>query len=142
MNNLLLIDNSIKGGIAQAKAEIRALEKGFIISKPIIEGTRYDMILDDGEKLSRVQVKYAGGKQTSSNGCVVVDFRKTSNNGKVKEGYSSKEVDVIIVYIPQVDKLCWFPTKLLEGKTTLTIRYEKAKNNQTKNVILVDDYIW
>ena len=31
---------------------------------------------------------------------------------------------------------------MLEGKKTLTIRYEKAKNNQVKNVIYAKDFIW
>ena len=142
MSRVLISDNPKKGGIAQAKAEIRALEKGYLISKPIIEGARYDMIVDDGEKLQKVQVKYTSVKQTKSQGSVTVDFRKTSNNGKLKEGYTKEEVDAIVVYIPQIDELCWFPIEILEGKTTLTIRYERPKNSQTKNIYLAEDYIW
>lgn len=142
MSNKLLSDNPIKGGIAQAKAEIRALEKGFLVSKPIVEGSRYDMIIDDGEKLHRVQIKYGGTLQKKATGSITVDFRKTSNNGKIKEGYTSKEVDAIIIYIPYIDEICWFPIELLDGKKSLTIRYEKSKNNQSKNVFLVEDYIW
>lgn len=138
----IISENFIKGEIAQAKVEIRALEKGYIVSRPMIEGTRYDMIIDNGEKLSKIQIKYAGGKHSVSKGSAVVDFRKTSNNGKQNNGYFKNEVDAIIVYLPQVDKICYFPIEMLEGKTSLTIRYENSKNNQSKNIILVEDYKW
>ena len=59
-----------------------------------------------------------------------------------KNGYFSNEVDAIIVYIPQVDKLCYFPIEMLEGKTSLTIRYEDSKNNQQKNIVFAKDYEW
>lgn len=138
----IVSDNALKGAIAQTKAEARALEKGFIVSKPIFEQTRYDMVIDDGVNISRIQIKYAGGKQSQSTGSAVVDFRKITNNGKHHNGYQSNEVDAIIVYLPQIDKLCYFPIEMVNSKTTLTIRYKETKSGQTKNIIYAKDYIW
>ena len=81
----VISDNFAKGGIAQAKTEIRAMEKGYIVSKPITEGTRYDIVIDNGVKLSRIQIKYAGNKQSFCKGSVLVDFRKRTNSGKQKK---------------------------------------------------------
>lgn len=137
-----LNDNAIKGAIAFSKAEIRALSKGYIVSKPSTDCCRYDMIIDDGVNLIKVQVKYAGGKASGSAGNTVANLRKEYKNGKKKDGYTKEEVDAIVVYIPQIDEVCYFPIEMVEGKTTLTIRYEKAKNNRVKNVINAKDFIW
>ena len=135
-------ENTIHGLIAQNKAELRAIEKGYMISKPITECTRYDMIIDNGDTLQKVQVKYAGSKQTVSSGSCVVDFRKKSINGKERKFYSKDEIDAVLVYLPEIDKICYFPIDFIENKSALTIRYEKPKNNQIKGVIFSDDYLW
>ena len=56
--------------------------------------------------------------------------------------YQGKEVDGLVVYIPKIDKLCFFPPKLFIGKRNLAIRIKKAKNNQKGGVILAEDYYW
>lgn len=135
-------ENTIHGLIAQNKAELRAIEKGYLISKPVTDCSRYDMIVDTNDGLKRVQVKYAGSKPVNSTGSCLVDFRKVSINGKERNGYSKEEVDAILVYIPNMDKICYFPIDLVENKTSLTICFERPKNNQTKGIVLVEDYIW
>lgn len=130
------------GLIAQNKAELRAIEKGYIISKPIHECVRYDMIVDDGDSLKRLQVKYAGSKQTSSTGSCVVDFRSMSINGKKRNGYTMSEIDGVLVYIPDIDNICYFPINFIKDKSTLTIRHIKSNNNQKRGIVYADDYIW
>lgn len=134
--------NTQHGLIAQNKAELRAIEKGYIVSKPIHECVRYDMIIDDCNSLKRLQVKYAGGKQTSSTGSCVVDFRSRSINGKERSGYAISEIDGVLVYIPFIDKICYFPVEFIRNKSTLTIRYIKPNNNQERGIIYATDYIW
>lgn len=138
----IISETAIKGGIAQAKVEQRALEKGFLVSKPIIEQSRYDLIIDNGDELKRLQIKYCGKEQNSSKGSVCVDLRKQALNGKVTKGYKKSEVDAIVVYIPQIDKVCYFPIDMVDRKSTITIRYKRSANNQQKRVIYADDYIW
>jgi hypothetical protein len=40
-----------KADIARLKVEMRALELNVICSRPVIEGIRYDLILDTGDKV-------------------------------------------------------------------------------------------
>lgn len=135
-------ENTIHGLIAQNKAELRAIEKGYLVSKPITECSRYDMIIDNHTNLEKVQVKYAGSKQIKSSGSCKVDFRKKSINGKERKFYSKNEIDAILVYLPEIDKICYFPISFIENKCALTIRYEQPKNNQTKGIVFADDYLW
>jgi Protein of unknown function (DUF3257). len=138
----MISDNFQKGELACLKVEQIALEKGYIVSKPTIEGTRYDRIIDCNNRLYRVQIKYAGTKQTNSEGCICIDLRKKTNSGKKISSYNRNEVDVVLAYIPEIDKVCWFEPDLFEGKQTLTIRYEPSKNGQVKNIIFAENYIW
>ena len=62
----MVAEQAKKGIIAQLKAELRANELGFIVSKPTTENCRYDMIIDDGKKLNRIQIKYCSYNQKNS----------------------------------------------------------------------------
>src|SRR5207302_10256401 len=53
----------------------RSVEKGWIASRPTRD-CRYDLVLDDGERLLRVQVKYAGRQPCDCRGMVPLDFTK------------------------------------------------------------------
>ena len=136
----MILTTNTKGQIAASKAELRALELGYIPSKPIFD-TRYDLILDNHEHLLRVQIKYADGKLTNSEGSVAVKLAY-ENRTKQIYTYQENEVDGLIVYIPKIDKLCFFPPKVFLGKYRIHIRYAKSKNNQKKGIINAEDYLW
>lgn len=138
----MLSEVTQKGIEAQLKAEQRANELGYVVSKPTTDCCRYDMIIDDGEKLQKVQVKYCSHSLKTSIGSVEVNLRKYSLNGKCRGYYTKQEIDALIVYVQPVDKLCFFPASVIDGKKSLTIRYEKPLNNQKVKTICLDDYLW
>ncbi|EKE12842.1 MAG: hypothetical protein ACD_13C00134G0003 [uncultured bacterium] len=129
-----------KGQLAVSKAELRAFELGYLPSRPLFDA-RYDLIIDDGLRLSRLQVKYANGKPSNTHGSVVVKLEYVDRR-KNTYTYKKNEVDALIVYIPKIDKLCFFPKAIFVGKKKLSIRIEKSKNNQEKGVIAAKDYYW
>lgn len=134
------ITTNIKGQLAVSKAEIRAFELGYIPSRPLYD-SRYDLILDKDNNLKRIQVKYGDGKSSNSQGAIVVKL-DYENRKKNYFTYNRSEVDALIVYVPKIEKLCYFPLEIFEGKRKLTIRIEKPKINQTKSIIFAKDYIW
>lgn len=134
------ITTNVKGQLAVSKAELRAFELGYIPSRPLYD-TKYDLILDNGKRLTRVQVKYADGKPTNTTGAVVVKLEYEDRNKK-SHTYQSNEVDVLIVYIPKIDKLCYLPKKVFLNKRKLSIRISKSRNNQTKGIIAAKKYCW
>ncbi len=91
--------------------------------------------------LKRVQVKYGDGKSSNSQGAIVVKL-DYENRRKDNFTYKSSEVDLLVVYIPKIDKLCSFPLEIFEGKRKLTIRIEKPKINLVKGIIFAKDYYW
>jgi hypothetical protein len=131
------------GGFAVAKVVVRAIEKGMAAFQPLIE-CRCDLVLDDGFKLHRVQVKYAGGKAPrQASGVVPVGLKKWRTDGRPPiRYYTAAEVDAVLVYVRAIDQILWFGPEVFEGKTMLHIRIEPTRNGQRKGCLMAADYIW
>lgn len=130
-----------KGQLAVSKVETHAAELGLIPCRPIMD-CRYDVIIDDGMKLWRVQVKYANGKPSNTDGSVLAKLVYETRHRRQSITYNNQEVDALIVYIPKIDKLCWFPPDVFVGKKRLAIRISKSINGQKKKIYYADDYLW
>jgi hypothetical protein len=134
------ITTNVKGQIAISKAELRAIELGYIPSKPIFD-TRYDLILDNHQKLIKVQIKYADGKMSNSEGAVMVKLGYQDRKKNIYT-YQKEEIDALIVYLPKINKLCYFPCEVFVGKEKIHVRYLKPKNNQIKGILYAEKYYW
>ncbi len=130
-----------KGQLAVSKAETRAMELGFVPCRPLMD-CRYDMIVDDGGKLWRVQIKYANKHPSNSVGAVAVNLAYETRRRRRTYTYSASEVDALVVYIPRLDKLCWFPCEVFVGKKELSIRLEPPLNGQKTKLIWANNYFW
>ncbi|MGA9994088.1 MAG: group I intron-associated PD-(D/E)XK endonuclease [Pyrinomonadaceae bacterium] len=130
-----------KSEIARLKVEARALELDVICSRPSIEGTRYDCILDIAGKLLRAQIKYCDCAASNSSGAVQLRLKSNVGQGAAR-CYTEEEVDVLLVYIPSIDKICLFPQDVFCGKAGLTIRLEPSRNGQLKGCVRAQDYLW
>jgi len=130
-----------KGQLAVSKAQVRAIELGYYVSVPLMD-YRYDLVLDDGEKLWRVQVKYANRNPSKSTGAVSVNLAYETRGRKKIYTYSDHEVDALVVYIPRIDRLCWFPCRVFTGKKELVVRIEPPLNCQKTKIFYAHDYFW
>lgn len=130
-----------KGQLAASKAQVRALELGFLVSVPLMD-YRYDLVLDDGSKLWRVQVKYAMRSSSHSTGSVGVNLAYETRQRRRVYTYSADEVDALVVYIPKIERLCWFPCEVFVGKKELSIRIEEPLNRQKSRIFYARDYFW
>ena len=70
-----------KGDIATAQAVSTFTRVGFDVSIPLTESAAYDLLVDDGKTIHRVQCKYASTKE--------VDLRRIHSNSG---GYVTKVV--------------------------------------------------
>ncbi|HEX8000204.1 MAG TPA: group I intron-associated PD-(D/E)XK endonuclease [Pyrinomonadaceae bacterium] len=129
-----------KGEIAHLKVMLRAIEKGVVLSQPLI-ASRYDFIIDDNQKLERVQVKYASGKAPHSQGSIKINL-KSWEGRKLRRRYCVNEVDALLVYIPQIDTVLRFEADIFCERASFTVRIEPARNGQTKGVLNAKDFIW
>ena len=137
----MLPDQIRKAEIAMMKVGMRALQAGAFVSKPIFEGSRYDYIIERDGKLYRAQVKYADGKLGYTTGAVYVNLRKQIKKDK-NCPYNETEIDVLLVYVPKIDKICWFGPEIFCDRNSLSIRIAPSKNGQVKGCLAAEDYLW
>ncbi len=136
-----------KAELACAKFETRAIEKGAIVSRPSTDQCPYDRVVDWEGKLYRVQVKFAGMPSANAQGAVLLDIRRRDYlsdkpSGSKSGKYNSGDIDVLVVYVSQVDAICWLTPEMFENKTSISLRYEPAANGQTRNLLFVEDVRW
>lgn len=126
------------GAYAESKVQTEAIRKGYIVSIPVID-TRYDLLLDDKINIIRVQIKYVNRKANSGSVCLCLcrDIKYK------KQYYTSKQIDLLLVYIPKIDKILAFGPKYFHNKNGITIRYEKSKRfKKTRNEVWAEDFVW
>jgi hypothetical protein len=111
-----------KGQIALLKAETRAVEKGYIVSRPS-EGNRYDLIIDDGNKLLRVQVKHLAKYFTGRKNTLHLTLTVEKNKHYVLE-----EIDYLMAYNPERELIFCFPSDIFHKKASLCIHLTNPKS--------------
>ena len=113
------------------------LEAGFTVSIPFGAGASYDLVVDNGQRFFKIQVKTAW----LSKGCVhYKSQRRTPGHGLTRRTYKAGEVDFFVAYCPANKRLYAVPAT--GHGTHGRLRLEPAKNRQVKLVRLADDYGW
>lgn len=125
-----------KGEIAQLKVQQRAIELGYTVSVPSVD-CRYDLIIDADSTLTRAQIKYADGLGRGKS--VRVYLAKKHKNKKLK--YKKEEIDIVLVYVPKIDKILQIKADRFHDKENIDIRIEKSETKSSK-FNWYEDYIW
>lgn len=124
-----------KGEYAKLKVMLRAAELGYSVALPTTE-VRYDMILERDGKFLRAQVKYADGRPGHASGSIRLALYR---RGKV---YAENEIDILLVYLPRLDRICCFMPKVFHNKLILQIRYEPSKSGQKQGCLNAQEFFW
>lgn len=124
-----------KGEIAFLKCSLRAVELGAVLSKPTTDA-RYDAILDIKGDLSRVQVKYCDSPATKSQHAIRLTLARRGRR------YVKAEIDAILVFIPQLDRIVRLTHEHFDEKREISLRLKPSANGQVKKVRLAEDYYW
>ena len=125
---------SSKCQIGQLKAELRANELGYTVSRPTFD-LRYDMILDDSKgNLYRTQVKYCNNEYINSDGKQRDDILRLELKGNE---YSNDQIDLLLIFCPKIDKILAYGPKQFHNKKRIKI-YLKNKNSKH----FYEKYLW
>lgn len=116
------MDRKQQGNIGESFATYYYTSKGFLVSKPLVENTPYDLIIDNHEELVRVQVK-TSSYQRYENGGFTVQLRTNGGNmsgtGKYKLIDSSK-VDVVFILCSD-GSFYEIPSSVVEDKANIIV---------------------
>ena len=116
-----------RGEMAEAAFLHKASMLGFGVSKPWGDSEPYDLILDSGSGLWRVQVKSA--YRCNENG----GFAICAHGSRRKKSYSPKEIDVLVAYIVPEDLWYVLPVTLFRKTKSLTL-FPKPSSPSKYNV--------
>jgi len=93
-----------RGEMAEAAFLAVAAALGMCVAKPWGESSRYDLVVDTGRQLLRVQVKSAH----RANEYGGYTFHATGNSSRV---YKADEIDVLVAYVVPVGAWYLFPVE-------------------------------
>ena len=127
-----------RGNLSEAIVMSAYIRAGFTVAVPFGTGAPYDLIVDAGPRLCRVQVKTGWLR----NGCIL--FKKLR---RVREAhpyaarlYGESEVDYFAVYYPPAETVYVVPLKECNGGGCL--RLAPVHNGQQKLIRWAIDFTW
>ena len=103
------------------------------------EGARYDLALDLGHRLLRVQCKLASFVKGALS--VHLTTSRLTPSGDVRTRYSAREIDAVGVYSPHTARTYLLPIEEVAGLSMLRLRVTPSRNNQKRGVRLAEDYL-
>jgi PD-(D/E)XK endonuclease len=127
-----------KGAVAEIAIALIATKLGIDVYRPLHEGGRYDLILDVGGRLIRVQCKWA-----PRHGDVVVVrcySTRRNRNGLLRRIYVEGEVDGYAAYCQEIDRCFFLPYENFVRRTQIHLRLDRTNNNQKLGINWADDF--
>jgi hypothetical protein len=127
-----------KGAIAEMGIAWHAYKLGVDVYRPVAEGGRCDLIFDDGERLWRVQCKWA-----SRHGDVLIVrcySARRAREGLRKRLYTAEEIDAYAAYCAELDRCFFLPFERFPGKGTIQLRLTPSRNNQRLRINWADEF--
>jgi PD-(D/E)XK endonuclease len=106
---------------------------GFSVLVPFGENTRYDLVIDDGATLARVQCKTGRLRQGA------VRFRPCSSyahhdNPRFRQRDYAGEIDFFAVHRPETGGVYLVPIEHVAAKRQAMLRVDPARNNQSRRI--------
>jgi hypothetical protein len=116
---------------------LRDLGLGVLV--PFGENTRYDLVIDDGTSLSKVQCKTARLRNGAVRWSVCSNYGHHRNPRVARRDYQG-EVDFFGVYCSETEGVYLVPIAELPVRRQGTLRVEPAKNSQRKFIRPASEY--
>jgi hypothetical protein len=113
------------------------LKEGFTVSIPFGSGASYDLLIDTGSNIYKIQVKTAW----ISKGVLKYKCLRRRPKSETRRLYKESEVDFLAVYSPANDELYGIPIKNHPNNVGW-LRIAPVRNGQAKKIRWASDYTW
>lgn len=113
------------------------IKAGLRVCIPFGTGGPYDLAVDTGTRIVKVQVKTA----TFERGCILCRTRRrNANYDRTMRRYEKGEVDYFAIYCPQLNEIYGMPFEAVRASASL--RIEPTINKQEKLIRWAKDFSW
>jgi len=125
-----------KGNIGVAATVLALQKQGLSVFSELGDYSRIDLIAECNGSLKSIQVKYA----KNDKGKINLPLRKSGPNG-YRYTYKVSDIDWFAIYDPKTENVYWVKSdEALSHRNGFTLRTDKPKNNQSKNINLAENY--
>jgi hypothetical protein len=134
---LSILTTNQKGLVAETAIVHECVKLGVGVARPL-DAAPYDLILDLGPKLLRVQCKLA----VRRGGVVVIWTRRCrrGREGHIHRSYAADEIDAIEAYCPDTGRCYLLPHQLSVDRALVQLRLAPTKNNQIEGIRWARDH--
>lgn len=126
------------GNVSEALVLAAYIDAGFFVSVPFGNGCSYDLVVDTGARLYKVQVKTGWQRQ----GCLIFKgqrrVRDSGHNGMRR--YKAGEADFFVAHFPPTGSLYVVPFEAMG--THGCLRMTPVLNGQRKHIRWAADFTW
>lgn len=126
-----------KGNITELACAVALMQYGYKVSFPYGEDCKYDMILDTGKHLYRIQCKTSSLLDNKEG----IKFKTRSTiittHGVKSNSYSNNDIDF---FATMYEGNCYLIPVTDCGNNEKTLRFYYPKNGQKKGISLVENY--
>ena len=125
------------GEITEQEVAIEFLKLGILVSKPLVQSSRYDFIVDINHRLYKIQVKTSTPKENNSYLQFATSTSHTNTQGTLNLAYSEEDVDF---FATMYEGQCYLIPQNVCGKRAQRLRLIPTQNGQTKGITFAKDY--
>lgn len=136
MSNLFN-EKQIKGLTTEIICMQKFIELGYIVSIPYGNNSRYDLLVDNGKTIWKVQCKAASLNDNGSYTVATCNKSLTTKIRKIKH-YTKEEIDFIVSIIE--DKLVVIPVEYIKNSNSKSFRTKLPKYGTKSNCNLIEDF--
>lgn len=131
-----MLSSHFIGEITEQEVALEFLKLGILVSKPLVQSSKYDFVADINHKLYKIQVKTGSFKEDA-----YLEFATstshTNTQGTVNLSYSEQDVNF---FATMHQGQCYLIPYDLCGKRAQRIRFVPTKSGQTKGILFAKDF--
>lgn len=137
-----MLDTKQKGNVTEMECMLAFMKKGYLVSIPFGEDSRYDFIVDINDKLYKIQCKTCSEVLDDDNQTVLaIKFKTVRQSGSKATNWSRTkyEPNEIDYFATSYKGLCYL-VPLQECSNEKTLRIVPPKNGQIKGISFLTNY--
>ena len=133
----MMLSSHFIGEISEQIAALAFLKLGYMVSKPLVQSSKYDFIVEINHNLYKIQVK-TGQLKEESYILFATSTSHTNTKKTINLTYTSDDVDFFVVVCE--DKCYMIPISDCH-KRAQRLRIKPTNNSQVNGITFAKDYI-